>query len=327
MSDLILYLGITFVGYIIGSKVRDKKERLSWTGKVQTVAITCLVMLMGMRMGSNEEITANLSTIGLSALVITVIVMAFSIIAIFLTRKLMNIDRYGKLVEKGKALEVGQVTGGQGEEESGGINMMTVIILIAVIVGMAIGYLAIRPMFEGNMAAFDKGAGLGIKIGLCILLVFVGMDLGLDGTVIDNFKKVGFRILVFPAVVIIGTLAGAAAASPILGLSLKESLAIGAGFGWYTLAPGIIMEAGYLTASAVAFLHNVMREMFSILLIPLVAKKVGYIETTGMPGAAAMDVCLPIVEKSTRGDIAVYSFVSGVILSILVPVLVPLIIG
>ncbi len=327
MSDLILYLGITFVGYIIGSKVRDKKDRLSWTGKVQTVAITCLVMLMGMRMGSNEEITANLSTIGLSALVITVIVMAFSIIAIFLTRKLMNIDRYGKLVEKGQALEVGQVTGGQGEEESGGINMMTVIILIAVIVGMAIGYLAIRPMFEGNMAAFDKGAGLGIKIGLCILLVFVGMDLGLDGTVIDNFKKVGFRILVFPAVVIIGTLAGAAVASPILGLSLKESLAIGAGFGWYTLAPGIIMEAGYLTASAVAFLHNVMREMFSILLIPLVAKKVGYIETTGMPGAAAMDVCLPIVEKSTRGDIAVYSFVSGVILSILVPVLVPLIIG
>lgn len=327
MSDLILYLGITFVGYIIGSKVRDKKDRLSWTGKVQTVAITCLVMLMGMRMGSNEEITANLSTIGLSALVITVIVMAFSIIAIFLTRKLMNIDRSGKLVEKGQALEVGQVTGGQGEEESGGINMMTVIILIAVIVGMAIGYLAIRPMFEGNMAAFDKGAGLGIKIGLCILLVFVGMDLGLDGTVIDNFKKVGFRILVFPAVVIIGTLAGAAVASPILGLSLKESLAIGAGFGWYTLAPGIIMEAGYLTASAVAFLHNVMREMFSILLIPLVAKKVGYIETTGMPGAAAMDVCLPIVEKSTRGDIAVYSFVSGVILSILVPVLVPLIIG
>ena len=87
------------------------------------------------------------------------------------------------------------------------------------------------------------------------------------------------------------------------------------------------MEAGYITASAVAFLHNVMRELFSILFIPLVAQKIGYIETTGMPGAAAMDVCLPIVEKSTRSDIAVFSFVSGVILSILVPVLVPVIIG
>ena len=112
-----------------------------------------------------------------------------------------------------------------------------------------------------------------------------------------------------------------------MGLSLKEALAVGAGFGWYTLAPGIIMEAGYITASAISFLHNVMRELFSILFIPLVAQKIGYIETTGMPGAAAMDVCLPIVEKATRSDIAVYSFVSGVILSILVPVLVPVIIG
>jgi len=70
-----------------------------------------------------------------------------------------------------------------------------------------------------------------------------------------------------------------------------------------------------------------MRELFSILLIPLVARRIGYIETTGMPGAAAMDVCLPIVEKSTRSDIAVYSFVSGVIMSTLVPIMVPLIIG
>ena len=170
-------------------------------------------------------------------------------------------------------------------------------------------------------------AGLGIKIGLCLLLLFVGIDLGLDGTVIENFRKVGFRILVFPVVVVIATLVGASVSGMLMGLSFKEAAAVGAGFGWYTLAPGIIMEAGYLTASAVSFLHNVMRELFSILLIPMVAQKIGYIETTGMPGAAAMDVCLPIVEKSTRSDIAVYSFVSGVILSILVPVLVPLIIG
>lgn len=73
--------------------------------------------------------------------------------------------------------------------------------------------------------------------------------------------------------------------------------------------------------SAVSFMHNVMRELLSILLIPVVARKVGYIETTGMPGAAAMDVCLPVVEKATRGDIAIYSFISGLTLSIAVPVL------
>ena len=332
MADLILYLGITVVGYIIGSKIRQHKEKLSWTGKVQMVAITILVLLMGMRMGSNAEITQNLKTIGLSALIMTLVVMAFSIAAIFVTRKMMKIDRFGRL--KGSEAE-GQTDGetasddlhAEEEEEKKGGNLMTVLIVIAVIIGMAIGYFIIRDAFSGNMGSFDEAAGLGIKIGLCLLLIFVGLDLGLDGTVLENFKRVGLRILAFPAAVIIGTLVGAAVASPFLSLSLKECLAVGSGFGWYTLAPGIIMEAGYLTASAVSFLHNVMRELLSIVFIPLVAKKIGYIETTGMPGAAAMDVCLPIVEKSTRSDIAVYSFVSGVILSILVPVFVPLIVG
>lgn len=332
MADLFLYLGITVVGYFIGSKVRVYKERLLWTGKVQTVAITCLVLLMGMRMGSNSEITENLSTIGVSAFVITLVTMIFSIGAIFITRKLMKIDKYGRLpsvdnekmgVQDDAAADKAELE----EEKKGGINLMTVLIVIAVAVGMLIGYFVIRSAFEGNMESFENMAGLGIKIGLCLLLVFVGIDLGLDGTVVENFKRVGIRIIAFPAVVVIGTLVGAGISGMLMGLSLKESLAVGAGFGWYTLAPGIIMEAGYITASAVAFLHNVMRELLSILFIPLVAQKIGYIETTGMPGAAAMDVCLPIVEKSTRSDIAVYSFVSGVILSIVVPVLVPVIIG
>ena len=204
---------------------------------------------------------------------------------------------------------------------------MTILIVLAVAAGMLIGYFVIRSVFAGNMESFETLAGLGIKIGLCILLVFVGIDLGIEGTVVDNFKKVGLRIMVFPAAVVVATLVGASVSGMLLGLSLKEAAVEGAGFGWYSLAPGIIMEAGYLTASAISFLHNVMRELLSILFIPLVAQKVGYIETTGMPGAAAMDVCLPIVEKSTRSDIAVYSFVSGVTLSILVPVLVPLILG
>ena len=333
MGDLILYLGITVVGYVLGSRLKGHKEGLGWTGKVQTAAITCLVLLMGMRMGSNEEITGNLSTIGLSAFVITLFTIAFSIGAIFLTRKMMKIDRYGRLaaadeMNSASADEsAGKEPASEESEKKSGLNLMTVMIVIAVAVGMLIGYFVIRRVFTGNMESFENMAGLGIKIGLCLLLIFVGIDLGLDGTVIENFKRVGIRILAFPAVVVIGTLLGAGISGTLMGLNLKESLAVGAGFGWYTLAPGIIMEAGYITASAVAFLHNVMRELFSILFIPMVAQKIGYIETTGMPGAAAMDVCLPIVEKSTRSDIAVYSFVSGVILSILVPVLVPVIIG
>lgn len=334
MGDLILYLGITLVGYILGSRLRSVRQNLGWTGKVQLVALVILVLMMGMRMGSNEEVTANISTIGVSAFLMTVVIISFSVAGIWLARHVMKIDRYGTLQDGSVAERQMDISEEEtsaedptAEEEKKGGNSTTIAILVSVVIGMVLGYVVIRRAFAGNMDTFDSLAGLGIKIGLCLLLIFVGMDLGLEGTVIDNFRKVGLRILVFPTAVIVGTLGGALLCSLFMDLSVKECLAIGAGFGWYSLAPGIIMENGYVTASAVSFLHNVMRELFSIVLIPVVAKKIGYIETTGMPGAAAMDVCLPIVEKSTRSDIAVYSFVSGVFLSILVPVLVPVIIG
>ena len=47
MADLALYLGVTIIGYFFGSKLRSKRDSLLWTGKVQTVAITLLVLCMG----------------------------------------------------------------------------------------------------------------------------------------------------------------------------------------------------------------------------------------------------------------------------------------
>lgn len=192
---------------------------------------------------------------------------------------------------------------------------MTKAILISVVCGMLAGYFFLPGWFMDI-------SGDVLVVGLCVLLFFVGLDIGREGTVARNFKKAGWRVLVFPFAIIIGTFAGSLAAGLILpSLGFRDALAVGSGFGWYTLAP--VMLAEYSTkVSAVSFMHNVMRELFGILLIPIVAKKVGYIETISLPGAASMDVCLPIVEKATRGDIAVYSFISGVVLSIAVPVLV-----
>lgn len=338
MSDLALYIGAIIVGYFVGSRVRSKRDSMTWTGKVQTVAITILVIAMGARMGANREVTENLGDIGVSALIMTAGVMGCTILALFLVRKVIGIDRYGIMHRKSaagteddpeqaeKAAEAA-VEKIEEDEKKQGASSMTLIILVSVVIGMLIGYFVIRGVFADNIAGFDTGAGLVVRAGLTVLLLFIGIDLGLEGTVIDNFRAVGFRILIVPLTTITGTLAGAAIMSVVIGLSFKEGLAVGAGFGWYTLAPGIIMEAGYMTASAISFLHNIMRELLSIVFIPLVAKKIGYLESTGMPGAAAMDVCLPIVERATNGSTAVYAFVTGFILSILVPVIVPIIIG
>ena len=327
MIDILIYLSFTLVGVAIGTWARKANKNMSFTGIVQMIAITFLVLGMGIRMGSNQEVIDNLGSIGVYAFIFTVITLILVIICMCITRKAIGMNHYGYM----KSTEPKEITESKGKEENNGktrvVNTTTLIILGSVIVGMLVGYFFIKDAVASNYEEFSENINFAITSGLCILLVFVGIDIGMAGTIIENFKKVGARVLLFPLVCIVGTMGAGLISCLFMPISIKEGLAIAGGFGWYTLAPGIIMEAGLVTASAISFMHNVMRELFAILLIPLVAKKIGYVETIGLPGAAAMDVCLPIVEKSTNSTVAVYSFLSGAILSLLVPVLVPFIVS
>ena len=314
MTDLLLYLASTIAGFFLGSTIKKRQIKLPWVGKVQTVIIMIIVVVMGIRMGANREITAHLGEIGISAVVLTVLALLFTIAGLYVTRKLMKIDRYGRLKKE------------TGEDETkepvkGGINRMTLLILGAIVLGVLMGRFA--PVF----AAWDAGFAVVIKVGLCILLFSIGLDLGLAESGTQNIKDVGVRVFAFPLVTAAATLLAGLLGGLILRMNVIQSMAIVSGFAWYTLAPGIIMDAGLIQASAIALLSNILREILAFVFVPTVAKRIGYIETIGMPGAAAMDVCLPVVERSTNAEVAVYSFVSGGVLSLIVPFLVPLILS
>lgn len=199
------------------------------------------------------------------------------------------------------------------------MKKMTKVIIIAVFGGALSGYLFIPDIVIDYSQYLMTG-------GLCLLLFLVGLDIGRQGSLVENIKKIGYKIFILPIAIITGTLVFSALAGLLLPMTVKESMAIGSGFGWYSLAP-IILADYSSQISAISFLHNVMREFFSILLIPVIAEKFGYLETVSLPGAASMDVCLPIVEKTTNSTVAIYSFASGAVISIVVPILVPLFIS
>ncbi len=163
-----------------------------------------------------------------------------------------------------------------------------------------------------------------IKGGLCIILFLVGLDMGRQDNVWKEIKKVGFRVLAFPVAIIVGTLTFGALASFLLPMTMQETIAVSAGLGWYSLAP--MMLAEYSPAlGATAFLSNVFREIAGIIFASLVAQKIGFIETIAAPGSCAMDTCLPAVISATNDRIAIYSIVSGVIVSISIPFLIQII--
>jgi len=324
MGYVVLYMSVLACGYFLGSKLRDKREKVGFLDALTNFCVSLLVFIMGIKMGSNEEVIANLGTIGVQSVVITVVLAVITVACVTLARMAMGMNKYGLMKKQQGMMEQLQVndSGDAAAAEEGGSNLMTILILSFTVIGLVLGYFVVRNS-AGLMAAFDVSNGHIMTVGLCLLMLSIGLGMGLDGTVLTYLKQAGFRVLVFPVVVILATTAGGFVISLIYSdLSIGESLAICYGFGWYTFAPIAISNAGYVMAGAISFLHNVIRELAGIVLMPILAKKIGYIEIASIPGVAAMDVCLPIVERVTRQDIVIYSFLIGFSQAILVPVLV-----
>lgn len=326
MGYVALYMGILAFGYFLGSKLRDKKEKMGFLDGLTNFCVSLLVFVMGIKMGSNEEVIANLGTIGVQSVVITVVLAAITVAAVTMARMMLGMNKYAltkkQQEELGEMGIGGDCSGQTADAAEGGSNLMTILIIAFTVIGLILGYFVVRNSV-GLMGAFDASNGHIMTVGLCLLMLSIGLGMGLDGTVLTYLKQAGFRVLVFPVVVIAATTVGGFVVSLIYkDLSVGESLAICYGFGWYTFAPIAISNAGYVMAGAISFLHNVIRELAGIVLMPILAKKIGYLEVASIPGVAAMDVCLPIVERVTRQDIIIYSFLIGFSQAIFVPILV-----
>lgn len=192
---------------------------------------------------------------------------------------------------------------------------MTFKIILAVVIGGIVGLFVPDSWY----ALSDTW----LTVGLCLLLFFVGIDIGKNKNVLKDLKRSGALFFLIPIGVAVGSLIGAFIIGALLGYPLHESGAIGSGLGWYTLS-SIIIAPYSAELSVLAFLTNVVREIMAIMMIPLVAKYIGYYEAIAPAGATAMDTTLPIVSRNTNSETAVLSFSTGLILSTLVPILVPL---
>lgn len=333
MKLLLIYWAFLIAGYIAADQIRRRSSReFAGLAGLMMVTIYGLCFVMGLRMGVNEQVTSNLGVIGLKSLAITVCVVAGSMLAIFVTRKLLDMDRYGSLIRAGQDPPEEKAPERNEPEESPGSALdirSTVILLSVVAAGILIGAFILVRRGEGFLTWFDGSSNLTMVVLLCGLMFLVGYDMGQSGTVMDHLRAAGLRVMAFPLATMIGSMVFGVAACLILGLNARESVAVPLGFGWYSYAPIVIAGAGqqFMVASAISFMHNVIREVAGIIFIPLAAKKIGYLEATGIPGIAAMDICMPIVARSCRSDTVIYSFATGFIMCIVTSVGVPLVMG
>ena len=112
----------------------------------------------------------------------------------------------------------------------------------------------------------------------------------------------------------------------LTGLPPNEAAAVGAGFGWYSLSGALLAQIYNAPTGALAFLSNVLRELMAVVAMPILATRLPPAAAMAPGGATTMDTTLPIIARSMGSEAALLAFASGAALTILVPVLVPILI-
>ena len=158
---------------------------------------------------------------------------------------------------------------------------------------------------------------------LCCLMFCVGISIGCDTSVLKSFKEVNPRLMMLPIMTILGTLAGCAAVSILLGhRQLTDCLAIGSGFGYYSLSSIFITQYRGAELGTIALLANISREILTLLCAPLLAKYFGRLAPISVGGSTTMDTTLPIITRYTGESFIIVSIFHGFCVDFSVPFLV-----
>lgn len=192
---------------------------------------------------------------------------------------------------------------------------MTLFSVIALILGILYG----MSGFEWSMIDFLAKHSNFI---LYILMFSVGISVGLHHGIWDKLREYHLKIFIIPMGIIIGSIMGGIVLSFFTGISLQESTAISSGLGWYSLSGIMITELANASVGSIAFLSNLMREIFSFFSIPWIAKHLNFLSCIAPAAATSEDTTLPMMIRYTNEETVVLSVLNGLICSALVPVLI-----
>jgi uncharacterized membrane protein YbjE (DUF340 family) len=92
-----------------------------------------------------------------------------------------------------------------------------------------------------------------------MLFVF-GFSFGRDKEETVKIRKTGARIVSFPILVALGSLAGGLVAGLFLGIDIASAVAVNSGFGWYTLSGPLLGQILGPACRTLGFTANFFRE-------------------------------------------------------------------
>ncbi|MEH0153516.1 lysine exporter LysO family protein [Limibacter armeniacum] len=160
---------------------------------------------------------------------------------------------------------------------------------------------------------------------LYLLMGLVGLSIGLDTESSKILKSANLGLVLVPVSIGVGSIIGAGVAYLLIGESFREGMAVGAGFGYYSLSSIYISNIYSNTLGVIALMSNISRELLTLLLAPVIVKMAGGMSLVASAGATSMDTTLPVITQYSGKQYVVVSLFSGIALTIAVPFLISLI--
>lgn len=191
-------------------------------------------------------------------------------------------------------------------------------ILLVLAIGVGAGYFVSNfvvgfPLSSVTYYLFDGS--------LLVLLFVMGLAFGVDREAVAKLRSTGLRVLIVPFLVALGSILGGLVSGLIFGLDLFGSMAVTAGFGWYTLAGPLLTQVLGSQWGALGFAANFLRELLTIVSVSLMVKVDKYAPVAA-GGATTMDTTLPVIVRYCGKDVLIVAFSSGFALSMAAPFVV-----
>ena len=281
-----------------------------------------LLFFFGLQAGANDLVVKSLDTLGIKALAIAAAGSLGSCAAAWVVHNFV-LGKGGAIREPGPEKPGGEIVGNKG--------------IVQVLKSMSGGATVVAFFAAGCICGWLGFLSDGLQDGkasmyvLYTLMVQVGMSIGSDKRLKEILVGLDIKLLLLPFGTIAGTLLFVAAVSPaISGVSLADTLAVGAGFGYYSLSSVLITEIKGASMGAaqaaqlgtVALMSNIMREVITLLLAPLMYKVFGRLAPISAGGATSMDSTLPVITAVCGKDLVFVSIFHGVLVDFSVPFLV-----
>lgn len=299
---MLVIFAVIIVGIATGRLLIGR--RLAFVPRLITVIIWALLFLLGVEVGSDPAVVGSLATLGGAALAIFALSVAGSIFAAWLLWRRI----------RGRAVPADDGEAAADVPVSAWAALCGSLVIVAFFAAGCV---------VGLFAPFDTAGSRVSAYVLYALMFCVGITLGNDRTLVGRVRRLDPRLALLPVATAVGTLAGAALAAPLLAeWSLTDSLAVGAGFGYYSLSSIFIADFRGPELATIALLCNVMREIFTLLAAPLVARWCGPLAAVSIGGATTFDTTLPIITQAAGRPYAVVSVFHGCVLDFSVPFLV-----